>query len=401
MNELKQQKEDLKKLRSRINWFCDHKINAFSPTISPAPKSEERGEIESLHEGIRYYVKRGVTELLVQKKYMGSYCDIYLHRDLDATYFVSRNGHLIQHIDLEAARQACQAMHARLDWDGVQLVIIQAEMMPWSILGKGLIDNEFEGYLDAHQQHLAWLEGSALYEKIRQVKAGQPFCDFVRDKAALSAKALKQRYPGHIIRQYTAMEAFVLTDLERYRQGTDIYAKQIRHFGEEVPLHFKPFNVLKKVYEDGREEIVNDNASYSVLNDDTMLELHIPDEAALERESERACAWFAALSAACEEGVVIKPRQAFLPGLPPALKVRNNHYLTMIYGIDFIPDLDHHITRRNIKAKLACSVNDWALNYNLLSVPYADLHKENYYLKNLVYDRIMGEKTEALLDTRL
>ncbi len=401
MNDIKQQKEDLKKLRSRINWFCDHQINAFSPTISPAPKSVQRREIESLHEGIRYFVNRGVTQLLVQKKYMGSYCDIYLHHNLDETYFVSRNGHRVRHMDLEAAREACKTLHARFDWSGLRLVIIQAELMPWSVLGKGLIDNEFEGYLDAHLQHLAWLEGSALYDKINMVKAEQPFLDFTRDKAALSSKALQQRYPSHIIRQYTAMQEFVLKDLERYREGTSIYATQIGHFGKEQPLHFKPFNLLKKVYEDGREEIVNDNASYTLLNDDAMLELDIPDEAALERESERAGAWFAALSADGEEGVVIKPRQAFMPDLPPAFKVRNNQYLTMIYGIDFIPELDYHISKRTIGAKLACSVNDWALNYKLLSVPYTELHKENYYLKNLVYDRIVGEQTEARLDTRL
>jgi hypothetical protein len=50
---------------------------------------------------------------------------------------------------------------------------------------------------------------------------------------------------------------------------------------------------------------------------------------------------------------------------------------------------------------LDCSINDWALNRKMLDVKYKDINKENYYLKNLVYDRIMGEKVEAGLDTRL
>ena len=96
--------EDLKRLKNRIDWFCENKVNAFSPTISPAQKSPERNEIESIYEGIRYFYEKGVQEIVVQTKYMGSYCDIYLHKNLDDTYFVSRNGHKIDHIDIEAAK---------------------------------------------------------------------------------------------------------------------------------------------------------------------------------------------------------------------------------------------------------------------------------------------------------
>lgn len=401
MKETRQQKEDLKKLRSRINWFCSHKINAFSPTISPAPKSVARREIESLAEGIRFYASCGVTEVLIQKKYMGSYCDIYLHRNLEETYFVSRNGHRIQHIDLELAQQACKGLHEKMNWEKTHLFIIQAELMPWSVLGKGLIDNEFEGYLDAHQQHLAWLKRSNLYDKIQKIKAGPQFQAFETDKVALNSKAFRARYPAHIVRQYTAMQDFEVIDLEQYQYGIDIYAEQITHYGKEAPLHFKAFNILKKIFEDGQEEIVDDNMAYNQVNDDEMLVLNTASPEALELAIEKAYAWFMQLTAEQEEGVVIKPRQAFIPGLPPALKVRNNNYLTMIYGVDFNRDLDHNISKRNIGRKLECSINDWALNYSLLNVPYRELDPENYYLKNLVYDRIMGEKAVAALDTRL
>lgn len=401
MNEIKQQKEDLKKLRNRINWFCEHKINAFSPTISPAPKSVQRNEIESIAEAVRYYAERGVKELVVQKKYMGSYCDIYLHRDIEETYFVSRNGYRIQHIDLDAAKLACKSLHDRFNWNGLQLVIIQAELMPWSILGKGLIDNEFEGYLNAHQNHLAFLQGSGLYEKIRQVQEGKEYCAFAKDKKELSEKELKQKYPVHILRQYTAMEQFRQVDLIAYKEGIRIYEEQIGHFGKHEPIHFKPFNILKKVFEDGTELLVDDNCSYARVNDDEMLLLEIDDAQNTEVQVQRVYAWFETLTAEQEEGIVIKPRKAFVKGLPPAFKVRNNHYLTMIYGVDFIQDLAHHIQKRSISRKVECSINDWMLNYNLLAIPYEELHKENYYLKNLVYDRIMGEQAEAALDTRL
>ena len=98
--------EDLRRIKNRIDWFCENKVNAFSPTISPAPKSAELKEIESITEAFKYFSERGVNEFIVERKYMGSYCDIYLHKNIEDTYFVSRNGYLINHIIL--------MQHARL-----------------------------------------------------------------------------------------------------------------------------------------------------------------------------------------------------------------------------------------------------------------------------------------------
>ena len=118
--------EDKTLIKKRIDWFCKNKINAFSPTISPAPKSVERNEIESLYEGILWFVLNGVKEIVIEKKYMGSYCDIYLHKRLEDTYLVSRNGYKINHLDQEQCLRALQRLHDKFSWDGVELRIIQS-----------------------------------------------------------------------------------------------------------------------------------------------------------------------------------------------------------------------------------------------------------------------------------
>jgi hypothetical protein len=92
---------------------------------------------------------------------------------------------------------------------------------------------------------------------------------------------------------------------------------------------------------------------------------------------------------------------AFSPTISPALKVRNNQYLVMIYGIDFQTNYSHNLSRRKISRKLECSINDWRLNWEMLNVKYADINKENQYLKDLVLNRIMGEEVEDKLDIRL
>jgi len=393
--------EDLKKIKSRIDWFCGNKVNAFSPTISPAPKSEERNEIESIYEGMNYFFTRGVEEIVLQRKYMGSYCDIYLHKELNETYFVSRNGHRISHIDLEKAREACRELHSRFDWTGPRLIIIQSELMPWSTLGEGLIKNEFEGYLNVHQNHYEHLSHSDLYSKIDKVKKSEKYREYNEDKKQLPAKEFKSKYPHHIIRQYDSLSGFPVLDLNAYRESIDIYKTQIDWFGKKEDLYFKPFNVLKKIYEDGIEEIVNDNLSYGEVNDDSFLHLLVRDEKEFSESLERAYDWFASLQNDREEGILIKPRTAFMKNMPPGFKVRNNNYLSMIYGVDFLSRYDYYLRRRKVGKKLECSINDWMLNWEMLKIKYKDIHTENYKLKNLVFDRIMGERIEATLDIRL
>ena len=392
---------DLKKLKNRIDWFCENKINAFSPTISPAPKSFERNEIESIYEGVRYFFEKEVAEIVVQRKYMGSYCDIYLQKNLDETYFVSRNGYLVNHIDLDQAKQACNELHQRFDWTNLQTVVIQSEMMPWSALGKSLIDNEFIGYLNVHQNHCNHLEQSDLYAKMAAVKQSEPYLRYMEYRAEHGMKEVKEHFPSHIIRQYESLAAFKMINLSDYRKYIDIYAEQIAHFGRDGDIGFKPFNILKKVFDDGSELLINDNMSYREINDDEFLNLSISNEKEMNRSIEKIYAWFAQLEAENEEGIVIKPRQAFIKNLPPALKVRNNQYLVMIYGIDFQTNYAFNLQKRKTGRKLECSINDWMLNWEILNVKYADIDKENYLFKNLIFDRIMGEQIEATLDARL
>ena len=388
-------------IKKRIDWFCKNKINAFSPTISPAPKSAERNEIESLYEGLRWFVDRGVNELLVQKKYMGSYCDIYLHKELTDSYLVSRNGYKINHLNRTQWLAALTDLYARFSWSDTAIRIIQSELMPWSALGKGLIANEFSAYYISHQIHADYLQQSDLYTKITQIRQKPEYKAFVADAKKLSSKELKDKYPNHIIRQYQSVRDMKLLDLPNYAKNISLFKKELDIFGKEAPIYFKPFNILKEIKDDGTEVFVNDNLSFQQINDDEFLHYTFADEADFEAKYPEIRAWVDKMNANEEEGVVIKPRKAFLPAMPPAFKVRNNDYLTLIYGVDFQDRLQEQINKRNIKGKLKCSINDWAINAKLLQTPYADIHEENYEFKNLVLDRILGEEIENQLDSRL
>lgn len=395
--------EEVTKIKYRIDKFCEFKINAFSPTISPAPKSIERNEIESIESGIEYYINKGITQFVFQKKYMGSYCDIYLAKNINESYLVSRNGFKIGSLNHEDVVKKLESIHNKFQWENenLQLVVLQSEIMPWKALGKGLVEDDFKGYLDAHQTHFNHLKQSNLYAKIEQVKQSEAYKDFVNDNKALSNAEFRKKYASHIIRQYEAIEQFKIKDFDVYQKGLDVYRLQVEHFGKEDEIAFKPFNILKKVFADGTEVIPNDNTTFSMINDDEMLCIDFADTTTKKQNIDKVYNWFEGLTSEMDEGIMIKPKQCFIPSIPPALKVRNNEYLTMIYGVDFMENFKRNLGKRKIDSKLKCSINDWMINWQLLKIPYHEINTENFKLKNLVLDRILGETIENKLDMRL
>lgn len=389
------------KLRSRVEKMTANKVNAFSPTISPAPKDSDSNEIESVRGAIEYYYEKGVREFVAQKKYMGSYCDIYLCAALEESYIVSRNGYVITHVDRDAVLKGLEDLHGRFDWSVYEMMLIQSELMPWSTMGKGLIDNDFFGYIDAHTTHHDYLKESGLYAKLEKVKSSDAYEEFETEYEPKAIKSLSKKYPKYVIRQYKAVHDIKVLDLENYSENIDRYKTQIEHYGAEGELSFKPFNILKRMRKDGNEEFVNDNLSYHEINEDEMLHFDINNQEDKETRIVAINKWLSALTEDMEEGIMIKPRLAFVPGLPPAFKIRNNDYLTMIYGIGFIPEYDRYIKKRRISKKVDCSINDWMQNWELLKIPHSNINSENYHYKNLMCDRILGEIEGNQLDARL
>ena len=245
------------------------------------------------------------------------------------------------------------------------------------------------------------MKQSDLYEKINAIRQKPEYLAFVADAKVLSGKELKDKYPTHIIRQYQSIRDMKLLDLPHYEKNIALFKRQLDIFGKDATVYFKPFNILKEIYDDGTEYFVNDNLSFARINNDEFLHYTFTDTADFEAKYPEIRAWVDQMNANDEEGVVIKPRKAFMQGIPPAFKVRNNDYLTLIYGVDFQDRLEEQIAKRNIKGKLKCSINDWAINAKLLQTPYNEIHEENYEFKNLVLDRILGEEVENQLDSRL
>lgn len=390
------------KVKNRIEWFSKSNINDFAPTISPAPKNYDTREIESIRSAINYFLDRGIEHLVVQKKYMGSYCSIYLKNELDRSYFVSRNGYVIKHIDTDQCTKSIAGLHAKLKdkYPDFDTIIIASELMPWSALGTGLIEKEYLAYYDAYHTHNEYLTTNELYDKIAKVKSSMGYITYIKDRQELSSKIFKEKYKPHIIRQYDALCDLPILDLDAQRASLGIFKNQIDNYGRKEDINFKPFSILKIVFADGSEEIPNNNLTYADVNEDEFLELNFHKNNQ-EENIMRIYEFFEKLTIENEEGIMIKPAKSYISGVVPCFKIRNTNYLTMIYGVNFNMNYNYYLEKRNIKKKMEQSINGWEINWQLLQIPFHELNSENYLLKLLLLKRIQGEEIEKTLDTRL
>lgn len=399
----------------RIRRAIEDRIAFFAPTISPAPKNEDTNEIESLENAIRFYYENGATGVIIQPKYMGSYCDIYLHRDIEKTRFFSRRGYPVR-LPHDEMIEAVRPLHERIfgiNWiEGAEIYLIQSELMPWSALGKGLIERDFGGYEIAHQTHHDYIKSTGLHSDIAELRSDTGYHQFLIDQGTLTWKELKKKYPSHVVGQYEALKTLEVPDPDVYIEGIEAYSEQLELFGADGPIEFKPFNILKIVRGDGTEVIVNDHGqAFRFVSDDNYVSFRYDgdgnppgpaNDEYINSQIERAYGFYRELTEDQRmEGIIVKPLGSTDPKLVPMFKVRSNAYLQLIYGVNFDRNFDYYFSRRRVSRKMRASTNQWKIGQALLAIPLSEINEDNEEYTRLVRGRIYEEDFEKILDSRL
>jgi hypothetical protein len=226
-------------------------------------------------------------------------------------------------------------------------MIVDSELMPWSLLGKGLIEESFG-----------------------TVGIG------------LQAEQAARRAAGFEL----ALEE---------EQETAIYLRQLELYGKSGPANFQCFGILRMTYEDGRVELPEGQiANYEAVNDNEHLVVDLRDfPAALAATT----AFFQRVTTEDgEEGVVLKPDITPVRTVP-FMKVRNPEYLSIIFGPHYRrPDVyAKHIAKKNIRKKLQISLEEWALGCKIL------LAKDDDERRKLFCQFLFQEELEKGLDARM
>lgn len=381
--------------KKKVKSFLKNKINFISGTVSPSGCSKD--VLESLEEGLKYFKHKGCQKVVLQPKYMGSRCQFYLFEDWQKCYGVSRNGYKIT-MNSETLARIVLPLVPKFDWTLLDVVIVDGELLPWSYMGKGLIE-DCQRFSVAARAHLNMLQEygfeTAWTQATQQVslwKTEHKLAEMPKEEAIKTLGNARKYGKYKMVNEIDKWMLPIMIQLK----NLDIYDDQIRNYGkstQQTPVEFKPFEVLKLVYKNGTEKIMpyDPVAAFSLLNPDECCVVDFQNVDYMNK----ARAFFQKMEQSDMEGVVIKVVDAEKLGIP-YMKVRNEKYLTIVYGPNFsIPSIYQvMIQRKNIKNKLKLSETEWNMGRKMLEVPYHNIGKEN---KNTGEEDIMNTPYAQLL----
>lgn len=343
--------------------------------------------LESLQCGLNYY-SRYTDKVILEVKHMGSRASVYLFSDPQDCYCVSRNGWKINQ-EFSFYQKWIDKFKNEFD-AGLKLRILDAELMPWSVLGRDLIDKSFYQYYTLANNEQEMLGQLGFDNAIENLHDGYKHIDH-----ELPKKEFISKY-GHQANVYLSRLGILncirsseleLSDLEKFKRQIDLYG------GNDEP-YILPFDILKDVYDDREELRVWDSniEKYQTLSDCEHLVIS-------PTEVDKAQEFFDKVCAEDEEGVVIKP-EYYCPNFSfaPYLKVRNPEYLRIVYGHDYLEKKKYEklVRRKNTRNKLKKSIRDFRLGVEMLSFPYGDKSPE--FVSKVIEFVINEEKS---IDPRL
>ncbi len=294
------------------------------PTMSPATASTREDYLEHPEEAFVEYAKWGVTRVVCEEKHMGSRAIAVVTRDAEVAErrfgvadgstgtvytrtgrpFFPDTGALVDRL-----RLAVEPLFDSLDTNWLAL---DCELLPWSAKALELIKWQYAS-VGAAARH-------ALPEALSVLEAAAA--------RGLDVGALAQR---------TAARR---DDAAAFR---DAYAAYCRPTEGLDGVTLAPFQVLAA---EGRALAITQSHPWHLAElaslEDGLITPTRHRFVDLDSRAERddATAWWAELTAAGGEGMVVKPALVPPGRVQPGLKVRGREYLRIIYGPDYTGSLD-------------------------------------------------------------
>ncbi len=467
---IKMQIED--RQAKRINDCVKNRINFISGTVTPCQSNKYKNEsftiddVETLHIGIKYLFDcyDNKVKLSIQPKFMGSRLNMYLFREnhLEKSYCVTRNGFMC-YLPRDKLAPLYEKMHNKLkdfmQINKISLIILDGELLPWSALGKKLIDNEFIPVDKGLATEINFMEkynfDQQLEKALQQFKSSnksetkdvsselgseselESELELVHDVVHVIEHVIE-----HVIDTKTTTNTCEKRNANKIKkenknknkesewisgikeiQNTTItkslyetYHKQMLLYTEHneptpKPLDYKPFGILKICFEDGTESVplldhsYGQSEMYETLRDkdnenDKQMIVELNEENYDKMIEEIKNFYHNLTYEKGYEGVVIKPEYVEL-GKLPMMKCRNTSYLTIIYGYDYMLNkLTRLIKKKTTSLKIKHSIREFEQGMELLKINYHEINVNDDYQKILMKILHTDDKGSTL-DPRL
>jgi predicted kinase len=393
---------------NRLLRLAKNKINFISGTICPADKNG--CELEDLDKALDYFKGKGVDKVMLQIKYMGSRCNVYLFDNIEKSYAVSRNGFVIRKLDLTNIYKSLKdRLSEYFKSNDLEMMIIDGELMPWSALGEGLIDSTFQAINKGISSELDLLRNNGFEEQLGKLTERYRETKFDSDRHTMKKEELYTKYGPQKYEAYKLLSDFYMPDLNEleelhrlYSKQLDIYAKSLTEEGLNRELHYQPFSILKSVKKNGEEIYYFDSDNetiFKTVNDAEYAICELNPEGYKEARS-----FFDRITKELNfEGLVIKPLKLDIDYCVPFMKVRSPNYLTIIYGYDYLNKVKYGrlLDQKRIHRKLRTSLSEWQLGKKLLQIPYNNISEDNSRYMDLMAKMIIETNVEESIDPRL
>ncbi|HLS64024.1 MAG TPA: polynucleotide kinase-phosphatase [Ruania sp.] len=340
-------------LETMSRWAIDpRRLVYLPPTMSPPNTSAREGYLEHPDEAFAYFADQGVTDLVCQRKHMGSRAVVLLTRDparFDAPdgwrgTVHTRTGRPFFDDDAPFLDRLTAAVAAADLWNELDAdwILLDGEMLPWSLKTGGLIRD--------------------LYASV--AAAGEA-------ATAAAVTALQTASSAGI-------EVSELLERTRARAGNiaGFRAAYRQYVGDDGAVQFAPFQLLaagRQTFETrdhGWHLDIADRLAAAapdlVLATDR-LRVDIGDATSVQA----AVSWWEELTAAGGEGMVVKPLANLTRSgkrlVQPGLKVRGREYLRIVYGPDYTePEHLRRLRDRNTGHKRSLAAREYALGLEAL-----------------------------------
>jgi protein phosphatase len=327
------------------------------PTMSPCETSKRDGMLEHPEEAFAYYLHEGVHKVVCEQKHMGSRAVVIVCRDADAArrrfgimegeagVCYTRTGRRF-FSDLELERQFLERVRKAVGsasiWEELQTewVCLDCELMPWSMKAKELLQRQYAPAGAAARHGLA--------------AAIEALSSAAKNNAELEPTLARYRTRAE------AAELYV----DAYRR----YCWTVESL-DDVKL--APFHLLASEgsVHGTRDHVWHMQTLARICECDPKLLLATPYQGidlTQPGEQARGISWWEKLTAEGGEGMVVKPLEFSAHGqkgpTQPAVKVRGQEYLRIIYGPEYtVPENLERLRRRGLGAKRSLASREFAL----------------------------------------
>ncbi len=325
------------------------------PTMAASPTAIEGPFLERPEMALEFYNNRGVTDLVVEEKHMGSRAIFVFARDANiaadrfgvedhkAGVIYTRTGRPFFKDDMEEAaviERMTNAMNKSGLWDELETdwVVLDAELMPWSAKAQELLQRQY------HPTHTA--ARTSAVALLNAINASQE----IEGLAELKAQAEKRLANSVSMAETIDGYCWSSNSIEDYRIAPfHILAANGRVFSDKP--HVWHMETLAKLA--GADPILQATGWKKVDPSD-------------ESQVTAVVEWWLEHTSKGGEGMVVKPNGFLVQGekgfVQPAMKVRGQNYLRIIYGPDYdLPENIERLRNRGLNRKFSLADREFKL----------------------------------------